>query len=249
MKILVPVKRVVDANVRVRIDAAGTGIQADGLKMSLNPYDETAVEEAVRFKERGWADEVVAVTIGTTASQDVLRTALALGCDRAILIEAETAPESLAVAAALAALVRHETFDLILAGRQAIDGDHGQTGPMLAQILGWPQAVGASAITRDEAGLTVVCETERGSETLALPLPALISVDLHLNTPRYVSLPRLMKAKKKPLEQRVLADFATPAAPLWQSVALHEPPPRVAGETVADAAAFVAALMAEDVAL
>lgn len=249
MKLLVPIKRVVDANVRVLIDASGTDIQPGGLKMSLNPYDETAVEEAVRMKERGQADEVVAVTIGTDASQDVLRTALALGCDRAMLIVADTVPEPLAVAAALAALARREMPDLILCGRQAIDCDHGQTGPMLAELLGWPQAVGASAIKHGDGGLSIVCETERGTETLSLPLPALVSVDLHLNQPRYVSLPGLMKAKKKPLEQLVLAELTSPATPCWQSLSLCEPPPRVAGETVLDSAAFVAALVAKGMAL
>lgn len=249
MKILVPVKRVVDANVHVLVNDVGTAIQANGLKMSLNPYDETAVEEAVRMKERGIADEVVAVTIGSPAAQDVLRTALALGCDRAILVVTEDEAEPLTIAAALAALVQREAPGLILCGRQAIDGDHGQTGLMLAQMLGWPQAAGASAITQNETGLTVVCETERGTETLAVPLPAVVSVDLHLNTPRYVSLPGLMKAKKKPLEQMNLTDLTEPAPSQWQSISLTEPPPRIAGQRVADAQAFLAALAAKGMAI
>lgn len=249
MKILVPVKRVVDANVRVLINDAGTDIMASGLKMSLNPYDETAVEQAVRMKEQGLADEVVAVSIGGPVAQDVLRTALALGCDRAILIATDADAEPLTIAAALTALVRREAPGLVLTGRQAIDGDNGQTGLMLAQMLGWPQAAGASAITQDETGLTVVCETERGTETLAVPLPAVVSVDLHLNTPRYVSLPGLMKAKKKPLEQINLTDLAEPVQSLWQSVSLTEPPPRQAGEMVPDAQAFLAALAAKGMAI
>lgn len=245
MKILVPVKRVIDSNVRVQIDESGTAARHDGIKHALNPFDETAVEAAVQLKEAGKADEIIAVTIGTEASQETLRTALAMGADRGLLITTEEGPEPLAVAKILEKIVAEENPDLLLCGRQASDDDAGQTGPMLAARLGWAQAVGASAITVEGANLTVTCEMDEGTRTLAMPLPAVISVDLRLNTPRFVTLPGLMKAKRKPVAKRGVDEFGVNLSRTTTVLSLREPPPRQPGPKFATVAEFADALIAE----
>ena len=207
MKVLVPVKRVVDYNVKVRVKSDGTGVDIANVKMSMNPFDEIAVEEAVRLKEKGVATEIVAVSCGVTQCQETLRTAMAIGADRAILVETDAELQPLAVAKLLKALVDKEQPGLVILGKQAIDDDCNQTGQMLAALLGWPQATFASKLEADAEGLTVTREVDGGLEKLRLVLPAIVTTDLRLNEPRYVTLPNIMKAKKKTLEVVKPADL------------------------------------------
>ncbi len=246
LKILVCAKRVIDPNVNVQVRADGLGMQLDGLKTALNPFDEVAVEEAVRLREAGHAGEVVAVSIGPAAARDVLRSALAMGADRGLLVELAADAEPLAAARLLAAVVRREAPDLVLMGKQSTDHDLGQTPAMLAALLDWPQALQASKIEVLDGALRVACELDLGSETLWLPLPALVSADLRLNEPRYASLPAVMKAKKKPLDIVAAADLglATEAARL-QLQAASAPSRRAAGRLLPDVEALLAALRDE----
>jgi electron transfer flavoprotein beta subunit len=244
--VLVAIKRVVDYNVRVRVKQDGSGVATEGLKTSINPFDEIALEEALRIKERGEAREVVAVTIGATEAQQQLRTALAMGADRAILLESAVPPPPLAVARALLALIERERPELVLLGKQAVDDDHGQTGQMLAALWQRPQATFASKLEL-RAGVAVVTrEVDAGLETLEVDLPAVVTTDLRLNQPRYVRLPEILKAKTKPLAVLPLAELGIDPTP--QLVVEHyEPPaPRQRGVRVADAAELVAALRARE---
>lgn len=244
LKVMVCVKRVVDPNVRVHIRMDGSGMQTEGLPATLNPFDEVAVEEAVRLREAGHAVEVVAVSAGPAVCRDVLRTALAMGADRALLLDVPQDPEPLAAAKCLAALVRREAPDLVLMGKQSTDQDHGQTPAMLAGLLGWPQALQASRIEHDAGALRVTCELDRGSETLQLPLPAVVSADLRLNTPRYASLPAVMKAKKKPFE--IIEPQALDGMPALQArlqvLHVEAPPARGGGRVLPDVESLVQAL-------
>lgn len=242
MKILVPVKRVIDANVRVRVNPTGTALAADAVQMSLNPFDETAVEAAVRLKETGRAQEIVVVSIGPTGATETLRTTLAMGADRALLIETATMPEPPAIARLLATVCAEENPDLVLCGRQAIDDDAGQTGPMLAALLGWAQAVGVSHLTLEDGTATARCEADQGTYTLRFALPAVATADLRWNTPRYVTLPNLIKAKRKPLTIRPLTDFAVAATPKTERLAFREPSPRQPGPLAADVVEFATRL-------
>ncbi|MBB1161123.1 electron transfer flavoprotein subunit beta/FixA family protein [Aquariibacter albus] len=241
MKVLVPVKRVVDYNVKVRAKSDGSGVDIANVKMSMNPFDEIAVEEAVRLKEKGAVTEVVAVSCGVAACQETLRTAMAIGADRAILVEtpAELELQPLAVAKLLKALVDKEGAQLVVLGKQAIDDDCNQTGQMLAALLDWPQATFASKVELSADTATVTREVDGGLETLALALPAVITTDLRLNEPRYVTLPNIMKAKKKPLETLNPAALGVDAAPRVKTLTVQEPPKRAAGIKVADVAALV----------
>lgn len=238
MKVLVPVKRAIDYNVRVRIDAAGTGVETAGVKMSLNPFDETAAEEAVRMRETGAASEAVAVSVGPAATEETLRTVLAMGADRAILVKTDAALEPAAVAKVLKRICELEAPDLVLCGRQAIDDDAGQVGPMLAGMLGWAQGVGGSKLDIDGGAATVRCEVETGVWHLRLKLPAVVSVDLRLNTPRYVTLPAIMRAKKKPLDVLPLSDLGLDTEARATRTALREPPARTPGPRLTDVDAF-----------
>jgi electron transfer flavoprotein beta subunit len=245
MKILVPVKRVIDYNVRVRVKADGSGVDLANVKMAMNPFDEIAVEEALRLREAGLASEVVAFSAGTAASQETLRTAMALGADRAILVETAVELQPLAVAKLLAAIVAREASRLVILGKQAIDDDAGQTGQMLAALLGWPQATFASKVAIADGRATVKREIDGGIETLEMPLPAVVTTDLRLNEPRYATLPNIMKAKKKPLEVLTPADLGVDVTPRLQTLMVAEPPPRHAGIRVADVAELVAKLKNE----
>jgi electron transfer flavoprotein beta subunit len=246
MKILVPVKRVIDYNVKVRVKADGSGVDLANVKMSMNPFDEIAVEEAIRLREKGVATEVVAVSIGVKQAQETLRTALAMGADRAILIEAtddvHTDIEPLAVAKLLKAVIDEEQPQLVLAGKQAIDNDMNATGQMLAALLGWSQATFASEVSVDGDTATVTREVDGGLQTIAVTLPAIVTVDLRLNEPRYASLPNIMKAKKKPLDQKSAADYGVDVAPRLEILKTAEPDARKAGEMVADVDTLVAKL-------
>ena len=239
MKILVPVKRVVDYNVKVRVKSDGTGVDLANVKMSMNPFDEIAVEEAVRLKEAGVATEVVAISCGVTACQETLRTAMAIGADRSILVETDVELQSLAVAKLIKALADKEAPQLIILGKQAIDDDANQTGQMLAALLGWPQATFASKVVIADGKATVTREIDGGLETLALSLPAIITTDLRLNEPRYATLPNIMKAKKKPLDVVKPADLGVDVTPRITTLKVSEPPKRSAGIKVADVAALV----------
>lgn len=230
MKILVPVKRVVDANVRIRIKADGSGVDTASLKMTMNPFDQIALEEALRLKERGAATEIIVVSIGTAVAQDVLRTGLAMGADRATLIEVQHRLEPLGVAKLLSALAREENPNLVIMGKQAIDDDANQTGQMLAVLLGWPQATFASQLHVDAQGASVVREIDGGLQTVRLALPAVVTVDLRLNEPRYASLPNIMKAKSKPLVVRQGDEFGVDIAPRLEIVATIAPPTRQRGK-------------------
>lgn len=232
MKILVPVKRVVDYNIKVRVKSDGTGVETAGLKMSMNPFDEIAVEEAVRLREKGAATEVVAVSIGAQQAQDTLRTALAMGADRAILVLTEESPEPLVVAKILKVLVGREKPELVFLGKQAIDDDMNATGQMLAGLLGWPQGTFASKVEIVDGRAEVTREIDGGSETVSLTLPAIVTADLRLNEPRYASLPNIMKAKKKPLETLQGADLGVDLTRRLTTVSVAEPPSRKAGVTV-----------------
>jgi electron transfer flavoprotein beta subunit len=240
MKILVPVKRVVDSNVKVRVKSDGSGVDLANVKMSMNPFDEIAVEEAVRIKERGEATEVVAVSIGSAKSQDTLRTALAMGADRAILVKTEQAAiEPLAVAKLLKRVVENEKPDLVIMGKQAIDDDCNQTGQMLAGLLGWPQGTFASKVELNGAKVKVVREVDGGLETVALAKPAVVTTDLRLNEPRYASLPNIMKAKKKPIDETTPEALGVDVAPRLKVLGIAEPKTREAGIKVDNVATLV----------
>ncbi len=239
MKILVAVKRVVDYNVKVRAKADGSGVETANVKMSMNPFDEIAVEEAVRLQETGKAKEIVAVSLGVAACQDTLRTALAMGADRGILVETDVELQPLAVAKLLKAVVEKEKPDLIILGKQAIDDDANQTGQMLAALLGWAQGAFASKVELGDGTVTVTREIDGGLETVALQLPALVTTDLRLNEPRFVKLPNIMKAKKKPLDVLKPADLGVDITPRLVTLKVQEPPKRQAGIKVDTVAALV----------
>jgi electron transfer flavoprotein beta subunit len=245
MKVLVAVKRVVDYNVKVHVRSDGTGVETANVKMSMNPFDEIAVEEAVRMKERGDATEVVVVSCGVAACEDTLRHALAIGADRGVLVETAEALQPLAVARLLAAVAGREQFDLILVGKQAIDDDCNQTGQMLAALLDWGQATFAGKVEMDGPRVTVVREVDGGLETLSLARPAVVTVDLRLNEPRYVTLPSIMKARKKPFETLTPAALAVDIAPRIKTLKVSVPPGRPAGIRVPDVATLVAKLKNE----
>jgi electron transfer flavoprotein beta subunit len=245
MKVLVPVKRVVDYNVKVRVKSDGSGVDIANVKMSMNPFDEIAVEEAVRLKEAGKATEVVAVSCGVPQCQETLRTAMAIGADRGILVETTEELQPLAVAKLLKALADKEQPQLIILGKQAIDDDSNQTGQMLAALLGWGQATFASKVVIEDGRASVTREVDGGLETVALPLPAIVTTDLRLNEPRYVTLPNIMKAKKKPLETVKPADLGVDVTPRLKTVKVSEPPKRSAGIMVKDVAELVAKLKNE----
>jgi electron transfer flavoprotein beta subunit len=239
MKVLVSVKRVIDYNVKVRVKADGTGVETANVKMSMNPFDEIAVEEAVRLKESGVATEIVAVSCGMQACQETLRTALAIGADRAILVETNEELQPLAVAKILASICKKEAPQLVILGKQAIDDDSNQTGQMLAALLGWPQATFASKVSVEKDKATVTREVDGGLETVSIRLPAVVTTDLRLNEPRYVTLPNIMKAKKKTLEALKPDALGVDAAPRLQTIKVTEPPKRKAGVKVPDAKALV----------
>ena len=245
MKILVPVKRVVDYNVKVRVKSDGSGVDIANVKMSMNPFDEIAIEEAVRLKEKGVATEVIAVSCGVVQCQETLRTAMAIGADRAILVETAEELQPLAVAKLLKALVDKEQPQLVILGKQAIDDDCNQTGQMLAALLGWGQATFASKVEVADGVAKVTREVDGGLETLALTLPANITTDLRLNEPRYVTLPNIMKAKKKPLETVKPEDLGIDVAPRLKTLKVVEPAKRSAGIKVPDVATLVAKLRTE----
>ncbi|WP_138379051.1 electron transfer flavoprotein subunit beta/FixA family protein [Luteithermobacter gelatinilyticus] len=229
MKILVPVKRVIDYNVKVRVKADESGVELANVKMSMNPFDEIAVEEAIRLKEAGKAEEIVAVSIGPAQAQETLRTALAMGADRAILVKTDEVVEPLAVAKILKGVVAEENPDLVIMGKQAIDDDCNQTGQMLAALLGWPQGTFASKVDLGEGTVDVTREIDGGLETVKLNMPAVITTDLRLNEPRYASLPNIMKAKRKPLDEKSPADYGVETAPRLVTLKVAEPPKRQAG--------------------
>ena len=233
MKVLVPVKRVVDANVKVRVKADQTGVELANVKMSMNPFDEIAVEEAVRLKEKGIVTEIVVVSIGEAKASETLRTALAMGADRGILVKAEEAVEPLGVAKILAKIVGEEQPQLVILGKQAIDDDSNQTGQMLAALLGWAQGTFASKVEQAGDKLNVTREVDGGLETVALSLPAVVTTDLRLNEPRYASLPNIMKAKSKPIAEKSPADYGVDVAPRLKTLKVTEPPKRQAGIKVA----------------
>jgi len=245
LKILVPVKRVVDYNVKIRVKADGSGVELANVKMSMNPFDEIAVEEAVRLKEAGVATEVVAVSCGLGACQETLRTAMAIGADRGILVESDVDLQPLAVAKLLKALCEQERPQLVICGKQAIDDDANQTAQMLSALLGWPQATFASKVAVGEGRATVTREIDGGLETLEISLPAVISTDLRLNEPRYATLPNIMKAKKKPLATIKPADLGVDVTPRLAILSVVEPPKRSAGVMVTDVATLVAKLKNE----
>jgi electron transfer flavoprotein beta subunit len=246
MKVLVPVKRVIDYNVKVRVKADGSGVDLANVKMSMNPFDEIAVEEAIRLKEAGKADEIVAVSIGVKQSQETLRTALAMGADRAILVVAaddvHTDIEPLAVAKILAAIVKEEAPGLVLCGKQAIDNDMNATGQMLSALLGWSQAMYANNVEIDGDHAVVTREVDGGLQTVKVKMPTIISTDLRLNEPRYASLPNIMKAKKKPLDEKTAADYGVDVTPRLEIVKTSEPSERAAGIKVGSVDELVAKL-------
>jgi len=245
MRILVPVKRVVDYNVKIRVKADGSGVELTNVKMSMNPFDEIAVEEAIRLKEKGAAKEVIAVAIGTKTSEETLRAALALGVDKALLIEVESAIEPLMAAKLLQALVKKESPDLVIAGKQAIDDDANQTGQMLAGLLGWPQATFASKVEIKSGEAEVTREVDGGLMTIAVKLPAVITTDLRLNEPRYAKLPDIMKARSKPLTVIKAAEFGLSLTPRSKTLSVAEPAKRKGGVKVKDVAELVAKLKNE----
>ena len=245
MKILVPVKRVVDYNVKVRVKADGTGVDIANVKMSMNPFDEIAIEEAVRLKEAGIATEVVAVSAGLANCQETLRTAMALGADRSILIETDAELQPLAVAKLLKAVCVKEQPQIVLCGKQAIDDDANQTGQMLAALMNWPQATFASKVVVAGGKATVTREIDGGLETIEIGLPAVVTTDLRLNEPRYATLPNIMKAKKKPLETLTPAALGVDVAPRLKALKMAEPPKRAGGVMVKDVAELIAKLKNE----
>lgn len=242
MKILVPVKRVIDSNVKPRVKADGSGVDLTNVKMSMNPFDEIAVEEAVRIKEAGKAEDIVAVSVGPAHAQETLRTALAMGADRAILVQTDDEVEPLAVAKIFKAIVAEESPGLVILGKQAIDDDSNQTGQMLAALLGRPQGTFASKVEIDGNSVAVTREVDGGLETVKLAMPAVVTTDLRLNQPRYASLPNIMKAKKKPLVTKSPADYAVDTTLRLKILKVSEPPVRSAGTKVADVDALVAKL-------
>ncbi|MEO1919942.1 MAG: electron transfer flavoprotein subunit beta/FixA family protein [Paracoccaceae bacterium] len=249
MKVLVPVKRVIDYNVKVRVKADGSGVDLANVKMSMNPFDEIAVEQAIRLKEAGKVEEIVVVSIGIKQSQETLRTALAMGADRAILIiaadDVHTDLEPLAVAKLLKAVIDEEQPSLVLAGKQAIDNDMNATGQMLSALLGWSQATYASELEIDGDSATVTREVDGGLQTIKVKMPAIVTVDLRLNEPRYASLPNIMKAKRKPMDEKTPADYGVDVTPRLTILGTFEPASRSAGVMVADVAELVAKLRDE----
>jgi electron transfer flavoprotein beta subunit len=245
MKILVPVKRVVDYNVKVRVKADGSGVETANVKMSMNPFDEIAVEEAVRLKEKGVATEIVAISVGPAAAAEQIRTALAMGADRGILVEHDGVVEPLAVAKILKAIIGTEAPQLVLMGKQAIDDDMNATGQMLAALMGWSQGTFASKVELAEGSLKVTREVDGGLETVALTLPAIVTADLRLNEPRYASLPNIMKARKKPIETVKPADLGVDVTPRLTVLKVEEPPKRQAGVKVGSVQELVAKLRNE----
>jgi electron transfer flavoprotein beta subunit len=239
MKVLVPVKRVVDYNVKVRVKSDGSGVDIANVKMSMNPFDEIAIEEATRLKEGGKATEVIAVSCGVPQCQETLRTAMAIGADRAVLVETDAELQPLAVAKLLKAVADKEQPQLIILGKQAIDDDCNQTGQMLAALLGWPQATFASKVVIEDGKAVVTREVDGGLETVNLTMPAVITTDLRLNEPRYVTLPNIMKAKKKQLDVLKPAELGVDVAPRLKTLKVTEPPKRSAGITVPDVATLV----------
>jgi len=239
MKILVTVKRVIDFNVKIRVKADGSGVETANVKMSMNPFDEIAVEEAIRLKEKNIATETVVVTLGGAQTQETLRTAMAMGIDRAIHVPIETDIQSLAVAKVLKKIIEKEKPDLVIMGKQAIDNDSSQTGPMLASLLGWPQGTFASKIEIADGNAKVTREVDGGLETIELKLPAVITTDLRLNEPRYASLPNIMKAKKKPIESIAADQLGIDLAPHTATLKVVEPPKRKGGVKVPDVATLV----------
>jgi electron transfer flavoprotein beta subunit len=239
MKILVPVKRVVDAYVKVRVRSDGSGVETNNIKMSMNPFDEIAVEQAVRLKEAGVASEILAVTIGPSQAVEQLRTALAMGVDRAMHVDAEAHLQPLAVAKTLNAVCDEEQPDLVIMGKQAIDDDCNQTGQMLSALRGWAQGTFVSKLETGDGEITVTREVDGGLERLRLPLPAIVTVDLRLNEPRYPKLPNIMKAKKKPVEEKTAADLGVDTAPRLKTVKVEEPPARAGGVKVNDVGELV----------
>ena len=248
MKLLVAVKRVIDFNVKPRVKMDGSGVDLANVKMSMNPFDEIAVEEAIRLKEKGVATEIVAVSIGPAKAQETLRTALAMGADRAILVQTEEEVEPLAVAKILKGIAGEENPDLIILGKQAIDDDSNQTGQMLAALLGWPQGTFASKVEHSGSSLNVTREVDGGLETVALSTPAVVTTDLRLNEPRYASLPNIMKAKSKPLATKSPGDFGVDVAPRLETLKVTEPPKRQAGIKVGSVDELVGKLKALGVA-
>ena len=239
MKILVPVKRVIDYNVKVRVKSDETGVELANVKMAMNPFDEIAVEEAVRLREAGQAEEIVAVSIGVQQCQETIRTALAIGADRGIHVLTDEPPEPLAVAKILRQLVDKESPQIVIMGKQAIDDDANQTGQMLAALLGWPQGTFASNLAFSNGGADVTREVDGGLETISINLPAVVTTDLRLNEPRYASLPNIMKAKKKPIDQLTPQDLGVDVAPRMETLRVTNPPTRTAGVKVADVAELV----------
>ena len=239
MKVLVPVKRVIDANVKVRVKADQTGVETTNVKMAMNPFCEIAIEEAVRMKEAGTAEEVIVVSAGAAKSQETIRTGLAMGADRGVLVESDVALEPLAIAKLLKAVVEREGADVVLMGKQAIDGDNNQTGQMLAALLGWPQGTFISKMETHDGGVKVTREVDGGLEVIDLKLPAVLTVDLRLNEPRYASLPNIMKAKKKPIEMLSPEDLGVDVTPRVETLKVVEPAPRQAGVMVDSVAELV----------
>jgi electron transfer flavoprotein beta subunit len=239
MKILVPVKRAVDKDVKIRVKSDGSGVELSNVKMSMNPFDEIAVEEAIRLKEAGKATEIIAVSIGPAQAAETIRTALAMGADRGILVKTEGTAEPLAVAKILKAIATAEQPGLIVMGKQAIDDDSNQTGQMLAALLGWPQGTFASKVTIEGDALLVTREVDGGLQTVKLKLPAIVTTDLRLNEPRYASLPNIMKAKKKPIDDKTAADYGVDIKPHLEIVKTAEPPVRKAGVKVKTVAELI----------
>ena len=239
MKVFVAVKRVVDFNVKIRVKADNTGVELNNVKMSMNPFDEIAIEEALRLREAGIAEEVVAVSMGVQQCQETIRTALAMGADRGILVKCDDELEPLAVAKLMKALVEAESPDLILLGKQAIDDDSNQTGQMLAALLGWPQGTFVSKLAIADGKVEVTREVDAGLQSMSLDLPAVITVDLRLNEPRYASLPNIMKAKKKPIDEKTPDELGVDVTPRLKVLKVEEPPKREAGVKVANVAELV----------
>ncbi len=247
MKVLVPVKRVLDFNVKVRVKPDESGVDLANVKMSMNPFDEISVEQAVRMQEAGTATETIAVSIGPDKAAETIRTSLAMGIDRGIHVKTDAEVEPLAVAKILKAIVEEEKPDLVVLGKQAIDDDSNQTGQMLAALMGWPQATFANSIEKDGDSLTVGREVDGGIQTIKVTLPAVITTDLRLNEPRYASLPNIMKAKRKPIDAKTSDDYGVDLTPRLTTVKVAEPAGRTAGVKVADAAELVAKLKEEGV--
>ena len=245
MKVLVPVKRVIDYNVKVRVKPDGSGVELANVKMSMNPFDEIAVEEAIRLKEKGKVTEIVAVSIGPQQAQETIRTALAMGADRGILVKVDATVEPLAVAKILKGIVEAESPDLVILGKQAIDDDCNQTGQMLAALLGWPQGTFASKVEPGEGTIDVTREVDGGLQTVSLKMPAVVTTDLRLNEPRYASLPNIMKAKKKPIDEKSAADYGVDTAPRLKVLKTTEPGGRKAGVKVGSVAELVGKLKNE----